>query len=138
MNEEKNETNWFGTDVNNEVSLFENGLLIRREGNMYKAIVWLGTGYAITSFDEQIIIDSLDDGLEDDDDSFPSWNDLADMNGMTVKEYRDSILNIKDRDSRALSILSDMISCYGVSDAIGIDANAKIYSEEEIKKVIGF
>ena len=51
---------WYGNDVSNEVSLFENGLLMRRCGVMYEVIVWLGTGYVYGLFDDNDLIEDLE------------------------------------------------------------------------------
>lgn len=124
---------WYGSDVSNEVSLFEKGLLMRRCGVMYEVIVWLGTGYTYGVFDDNDLIEDLDSNLTVDGENFPSWQCLAELSGSSEEDYRAMVLE-STRDVRALTLLADMISYYGVQDAVSFDWDAKIYSESEMRK----
>lgn len=124
---------WYGNDVSNEVSLFENGLLIRRCGVMYEVIVWLGTGYVYGLFDDNDLIEDLESNRGVEGEPFPSWQCLAELSGSSEEDYRTMVMD-SIRDVRALTLLTDMISYYGVQDAVSFDWDAKAYSESEIRK----
>lgn len=125
---------WFGSDASNAESLFSNGFLMRRCGVIYEVVVWIGSGYVYGLFDDKSLVSDLDDNLGKENDPFPSWKSLADMSGSTVEDYRHGLLDDCNRDTRAQNLLSDMISFYGVEDAVSIDWSAKTYTENQIRQ----
>lgn len=100
---------------------------------MYEVIVWLGTGYTYGVFDDNDLIEDLDSNLNVDGENFPSWQCLAELSGSSEEDYRAMVMG-STRDVRALTLLTDMVSYYGVQDAVSFDWDAKIYSESEMRK----
>lgn len=125
-----NKRGWFGIDESNEVSLFDYNLLMRRAGGMYQVIVPTPKDdeYVYGWFDDKQLIEDLDSNSK-----FPSWEALADTNGITTEGYREQILG-NDRDDRAVMLLDDMITTYGIPDSVYIDPGTKVYTEKEIRK----
>lgn len=75
---------WFGNDISNRSSLFDNGLLIKRESKgWYKVCAFLGNGYAFGTF-------WLDAWEEDTD--MKIWNDLGSSVGISGEQYKKKCL----------------------------------------------
>lgn len=127
---------WFGTDASNECSLFDNGFLMRRKGCMYEVYVQYGLHeYVYGLFDDEEFISDMEKNYKNHKVEYPRWDHLASMVGMTAEEYRNEALS-RDRDSRAMSILSDALMYYATDDVVGISAWASPYTESEMRRTL--
>lgn len=116
---------WFGSDVSPKGSLFENGLLMKRESRgFYKVIVQIGDAYAYGSF-------WLDSWLEDMTDD--EWKELCSLVGMTVEEYKANLSEMSD-DDKAATLATDLMGMVDYSTLFGWTSwEPECYSEKQIK-----
>ena len=116
---------WFGPDVSPECSLFDNGLLLKRESKgFYKAIVQIGDTYAYGSF-------WLDSWLEDMTDE--EWKKLGSLVGMSVEEYKANLSEMSD-DDKAATLATDLMGMVDYSTLFGWTSwEPEYYSESQIK-----
>ena len=116
---------WFGSDVSSKCSLFDNGLLLKRESKgFYKTIVQIGDAYAYGSF-------WLDSWL--DDMTNEEWEELCSLVGMSVEEYKANLSEMSD-DNKAATLATDLMGMIDYSTLFGWTSwEPKYYSESQIK-----
>lgn len=116
---------WFGSDVSAKESLFEYGLLLKRESEgFYKVIVQIGDTYAYGSF-------WLDSWLKDMTDD--EWNELCSLVGMSVEEYKASLSEMSD-DDKAATLATDLMGMVDYSTLFGWTSwEPEYYTESQIK-----
>lgn len=117
---------WFGSDVSPKCSLFDNGLLLKRESKgFYKALVQIGDAYAYGSF-------WLDSWLKDMTDE--EWKELCSLVGMSVEEYKANLKEMSD-DDKAVTLATDLVGMVDYSTLFGWTSwEPDYYSESQIKK----
>lgn len=116
---------WFGSDVSPKDSLFENGLLMKRESKgFYKVIAQIGDAYAYGSFWlDSWLIDMTDD----------EWKELCSLVGMSVEEYKANLKEMSD-DDKAATLATDLMGMVDYSTLFGWTSwGPKYYSESQIK-----
>jgi len=116
---------WFGLDVSPRCSLFDNGLLLKRESNgFYKVIVQIGDAYAYGSF-------WLDSWL--DDMTNEEWKELSNLVGMSVEEYKTNLSEMSD-DNKAATLATDLMGMVDYSTLFGWTSwEPEYYSGNQIK-----
>lgn len=116
---------WFGSDVSPKDSLFENGLLMKRENKgFYKVIVQIGDVYAYGSF----WLDSWFKDMTDDE-----WKELCSLVGMSVEEYKANLSEMSD-DDKAATLATDLMGMVDYSTLFGWTGwEPEYYSEKQIK-----
>ena len=116
---------WFGSDVSPKCSLFDNGLLLKRESKgFYKTIVQIGDAYAYGSF-------WIDSWLEDMTNE--EWEEVADLVGMSVEEYKASLSEMSD-DNKAATLVTDLMGLVDYSTLFGwTSCEPEYYSGNQIK-----
>lgn len=117
---------WFGNDVSNRCSLFDNGLLIKRESKgWYKVCAFLGNGYAFGMF-------WLDAWEEDTD--MKIWNDLGSSVGISGEQYKKEVFDMPE-DERAITLLTNLMQYIDVSSLLGWTSyEPKVLPEKEIRR----
>lgn len=117
---------WFGNDASNRCSLFDNGLLMKRESKgWYKVCVFLGSGYAFGMF-------WLDAWEKDTD--MRIWNCLGSSVGVSGEQYKKELFDKPD-DERAITLFTDLIHYIDVNSLLGwTSSEPEILSEKEIKR----
>lgn len=126
---------WHGCDVNNEISLFEYGVLVKkiRKGTYACIILVSDNGLDGRVFERQVFdydewVKALREGKGTD--AYPSMQKLANLSGWDVDEY-DSWLG---DESMVASFLGDLISYYGISEIFPY--HSKGYTETEIRRIL--
>lgn len=116
---------WFGSDVSPKDSLFESGLLMKREGKgFYKVIVQIGEAYAYGSF----WLDSWIEDMTDDE-----WKELCSLVGMSVEKYKANLSEMSD-DDKAATLATDLMGMVDYSTLFGWTSwEPEYYSESQIK-----
>lgn len=121
----ENKYKWYGSDVSNKDSLFENGFLMRLESRgVYRVCVFLGSGYAFGTF-------YLKDWLEDLTDE--EWVELAKVYGTSTEEYRKLIKRMSNHD-KAVTLFNDLMAITDIDTLLGWTSfEPNIYSENEVR-----
>lgn len=116
---------WFGSDGSPRCSLFDNGLLLKRKGKgFYDVIVQIGDAYAYGSF-------WLDSWL--DDMTNEEWEEVADLVGMSVYEYKANLSEMSD-DNKAATLAADLMGIIDYSTLFGWTSwEPEYYSQNQIK-----
>lgn len=120
---------WFGNDVSNRESLFEQGLLMRRINNdHYECVVFVGGDcYQFGDFYYKQNIADLDDEN--------GWEKVGSIIGMSGAEYRKYIVEDLGGESGAAELAFDMIGYSGLECA-NIDYSP-IFTRNEVKQRLG-
>ena len=126
--------NWFGVDASNEVSLFEQGFLMRwiPKYKEYQVVYINGKNvdgsynFSFSWFDFSEWMNDIKNNIISSD-SFPETKSLASMCGMNAEEWIDIV------QESPQNLLSDLLSYYGNDDIFGTDYSGG-FTEKEIRK----
>lgn len=118
---------WFGPNVSNKCSLFDEGFLMRLESRgFYKVCVYIGSGYVFGTFWLKAWLEDLTE---------EEWSELAKVDGScnSTEEYKKLIKSMSNHD-KAVTLFNDLMAITDLDTLLGwTSCNPAIYSENEVK-----